>query len=83
MLPGGAEAENPLCRWEVGARQPGEEPKPAMMKNVSMSWWMSHPVQAYIDAQLCKRENAQRLLCELESGKQGATKSCPAEVAAK
>jgi len=53
------------------------------MKNVSMSWWMSHPVQAYIDAQLCKRENAQRLLCELESGKQGATKSCPAEVAAK
>jgi hypothetical protein len=82
-MPGGAEAENPLCRWEVGARQPGEEPQPAVMKNVSMSWWMSHPVQAYIDAQLCKRENAQRLLCELESGKQGATKSCPAEVAAK
>ncbi len=82
-MPGGGDAENPLCRWEVRARQSGEEPKPTVMKNVSMSWWMSHPVQAYIDAQLCKRENAQILLCELEGGKQGATKSCPAEVAAK
>jgi hypothetical protein len=82
-MPGGANAENPLCRWEVRARQSGDEPKPTVMKNVSMSWWMSHPVQAYIDAQLCKRENAQILLCELEGGKQGATKSCPPEVAAK
>jgi hypothetical protein len=40
-------------------------------------------VQAYIDAQLCKRENAQSLLCELEGGKQGGTKGCAGEVAAK
>jgi len=55
--------ENPLCQWDVRAREATE------MKNVSMSWWMSHPVQAYIDAQLCKRENWKNLLCELKNGR--------------
>jgi hypothetical protein len=57
--------DNPLCRWEPYSSQPPG------MKNVSMSWWMSHPVQAYIDAQLCKRENWKNLLCELRNGKAG------------
>jgi hypothetical protein len=35
----------PLCRSPVGQR--------TSMKTVSMSWWLSQPVQAYLDAQLC------------------------------
>ncbi len=58
--------DNPLCRWDVRARESTE------MKNVSMSWWMSHPVQAFIDAQLCHHENWKNLLCELKNGKAGA-----------
>jgi hypothetical protein len=34
------------------------------MDFVSMSWWMSQPVQAYLDAQLC-RPQAERLMCVL------------------
>jgi hypothetical protein len=37
--------ENPLCRQVVRKR--------AAMGHVSMSWWMSQSVQAYLDAQLC------------------------------
>ena len=36
------------------------------MNVVSMSWWMSQPVQAYLDAQLCAPEIDQVLICELK-----------------
>jgi hypothetical protein len=36
------------------------------MTLVSMSWWMSQPVQAYLDGQLCVRLNWSRLDCELQ-----------------
>ena len=35
------------------------------MNVVSMSWWISQPVQAYLDAQLCAPEIDSTLLCEL------------------
>ncbi len=35
------------------------------MTFVSMSWWMSQPVQAYLDAQLCRPQMV-RLLCVLK-----------------
>lgn len=55
---------NPLCRRTVTTK--------AAMEFVSMSWWMSHPVQAYLDAQLCVRANWERLACELREGRAGA-----------
>ena len=36
------------------------------MNVVSMSWWISQPVQAYLDAQLCAPEMDQILICELK-----------------
>ena len=48
---------NPVCRREVKGA--------ANMGQVSMSWWMSQPVQAYLDAQLCLPANWARLACEL------------------
>jgi hypothetical protein len=53
----GSSIVNPFCRTNVG--------ESARLENVSMSWWLSHPVQAYLDAQLCVRENWERLECEL------------------
>jgi len=44
---------------------------PARMKDLSMSWWLSQPVQEYLDAQLCHPDNQQslRLLgCALRKG---------------
>ncbi len=38
------------------------------MNVVSMSWWISQPVQAYLDAQLCAPEVDQILICELKRG---------------
>jgi hypothetical protein len=38
--------------------------KSTAMDFVSMSWWMSQPVQAYLDAQLC-RPQIDRLMCVL------------------
>jgi hypothetical protein len=38
------------------------------MEFVSMSWWMSQPVQVYLDAQLCTSANVDRLACELVQG---------------
>jgi hypothetical protein len=38
------------------------------MNVVSMSWWISQPVQAYLDAQLCAPEVDQVLICELKRG---------------
>ena len=46
-----------LCRSPVDT--------PTAMKVVSMSWWISQPVQAYLDAQLCAPEIDTRLICEL------------------
>jgi hypothetical protein len=60
---------NPFCRRGVKAK--------AVMRRVSMSWWMSQPVQAYLDAQLCLRANWDRLECELREGRTGTGASCP------
>ena len=59
---------NPVCRREV---------KPATrMEQVSMSWWMSQPVQAYLDAQLCLPANWKRLECELREGRTNSGNRC-------
>ncbi|MEJ0076216.1 MAG: hypothetical protein WDO17_12340 [Alphaproteobacteria bacterium] len=52
-----AREPGPFCRQKIGTK--------ATMKIVSMSWWMSQPVQAYLDAQLCVPENWQKLACAL------------------
>jgi hypothetical protein len=59
---------NPVCRREVksGAR----------MEYVSMSWWISQPVQAYLDAQLCLPANWERLECELREGRTPSGGEC-------
>lgn len=49
----------PLCRREITAG--------STMKSVSMSWWMSQPVQAYLDAQLCTVANWKSLECHLRA----------------
>ncbi len=53
------------------------------MNVVSMSWWISQPVQAYLDAQLCAPEIDQVLICELKRGigrdGQPTGASCPAQ----
>ncbi|MBI4274303.1 MAG: hypothetical protein HY659_06360, partial [Rhizobiales bacterium] len=55
-----------LCRRNIDQAKIG---KTAYMETVSMSWWMSHPVQAYLDAQLCVEANWNRLECELQEGR--------------
>lgn len=59
---------NPVCRREVKGG--------AMMEQVSMSWWMSQPVQAYLDAQLCLPANWERLECELRKGRTASGDEC-------
>jgi hypothetical protein len=59
---------NPVCRREVKSA--------AKMEQVSMSWWMSQPVQAYLDAQLCLPVNWQRLECELREGGRNSGGDC-------
>ena len=61
--------DNPVCRRGVKAA--------ANMERVSMSWWMSQPVQAYLDAQLCVRANWERLECELSKGRAATRGECP------
>jgi hypothetical protein len=63
--------ENPLCRQVVRKR--------AAMGHVSMSWWMSQSVQAYLDAQLCVKANWERLECELRKGRSAKGGDCIAE----
>jgi hypothetical protein len=46
------------------------------MKIVSMSWWMSQPVQAYLDGQLCVPENWTRLDCALKAKDFAARQTC-------
>ena len=60
---------NPFCR-----RTPLPQ---ASMGQVSMSWWMSQPLQAYLDAQLCVNANWAQLKCELEKGRVGPGAPCP------
>jgi hypothetical protein len=52
-----------MCRHPVDQK--------GYMEQVSMSWWMSQPVQAYLDTQLCIDANIDRLICELQIGKAG------------
>jgi hypothetical protein len=59
---------NPVCRREVKSK--------AKMEQVSMSWWMSQPVQAYLDAQLCLPANWLRIECELREGRAGRGGEC-------
>ena len=50
--------------------------KDTAMHFVSMSWWMSQPVQAYLDAQFC-RSQIDRLMCVLKlKGKESGDNSC-------
>jgi hypothetical protein len=66
-----AEPDKDLCRLDVG--------KNVEMETVSMSWWMSQPVQAYLDAQLCRKQ-AKRLACVLNltaQHPQEADEACP------
>ena len=53
-----------MCRnGQIPAKS--ENPKrPAVLEEVSMSWWVSQPVQAYLDGQLCVPENSRELVCE-------------------
>jgi hypothetical protein len=67
--------QGPLISVGVHAIEPGtgalcRSPVLTMttMNVVSMSWWISQPVQAYLDAQLCAPEIDQVLICELKRG---------------
>jgi hypothetical protein len=44
----------PLCRYPKTAK--------ASIRFMSTSWWVSQPVQAYLDAQLCAEENWEQLV---------------------
>ena len=71
-----APQRNVLCRRNVSETKIG---KTVYMETVSMSWWMSHPVQAYLDAQLCVEANWAHLECELERGRVAPGGSCAGE----
>jgi hypothetical protein len=61
VYPPKASSENvprALCRRKVDGD--------IKMEVVSMSWWMSQPVQAYLDAQLCDARNWKPLVCRLK-----------------
>jgi hypothetical protein len=60
--------DSPVCRSTNTAE--------ASMKIVSMSWWMSQPVQAYLDGQLCVPENWTRLDCALKAKDFAARQTC-------
>jgi hypothetical protein len=36
------------------------------MEFIAVSWWMSEPVQAYLDTQLCIHSNVRQLICEVQ-----------------
>lgn len=56
---------NPFCRLDTEKNSKRD----AKLAAVSMSWWVSQPVQAYLDAQLCVQTNWVRLECELREGR--------------
>jgi hypothetical protein len=68
------EGTGPLCRQLIRG-QP-------YLKTVSMSWWMSQPVQAYLDGQLCVRANSVRLECTLRRDSDPARCAAEGEVQA-
>ena len=60
--------DTPVCRSTNTAE--------ASMKIVSMSWWMSQSVQAYLDGQLCVPENWTKLGCALKARDLAARQAC-------
>jgi hypothetical protein len=58
----------PLCRHTVLSK--------ATLGDVSMSWWMSQPLQVYLDAQMCVQANWRRLACELREGRKASGAEC-------
>ena len=63
------ERTSPTTELAAGAKAPAEgTPPPALpnratvLKEVSMSWWLSKPVQEYLDRQTYHRRNCQSLL---------------------
>jgi hypothetical protein len=61
-------ADAPACRSTSKVK--------AKMKTVSMSWWMSQPVQAYLDRQLCVPDNWSKLNCLLKAKDAAAKEQC-------
>ena len=64
---------NPFCRLNFEK----DYKVAAKLQAVSMSWWVSQPVQAYLDAQLCVQANWTRLACELREGRTSQGADCP------
>lgn len=62
------EAASPVCRAATTTE--------STMKTVSMSWWLSQPVQAYLDGQLCVGENWTKLDCALKAKDSNAAQAC-------
>jgi hypothetical protein len=58
----------PLCRHAVKST--------ATLGEVSMSWWLSQPLQVYLDAQMCVQANWRRLACELREGRRASGPEC-------
>ncbi len=54
-----------LCRDQFSASG-GRAKFAAGMKDVSMSWWMSQPEQAFLDAQLCLTDTSAEIMKALE-----------------
>jgi len=54
-----------LCRDRGGPVKYDKSKRRAVLDDVSMSWWVSQPVQAYLDGQLCEAKNTDSLACEL------------------
>jgi hypothetical protein len=43
----------------TGASNKQLRDKPSSWKSLAMSWWLSPPVQKYLDGQICERQNRQ------------------------
>jgi hypothetical protein len=71
-------------RSAADARRPAAEEAQnlARLNSVSMSWWMSQPVQAYLDGQLCVSANYRTLECELRTQGFGSFDGCRETISA-
>ena len=56
--------------------------KPGRIRDVSMSWWLSQPVQAYLDAQVCDKANQDSFTALLKHLKRDARADLRAELPA-
>ncbi len=56
--------------------------KPGKIRDVSMSWWLSQPVQAYLDAQVCDKANQDLFTALLKHLKRDARADLRAELPA-